>query len=294
MSPISGIPRPEARGEGWTPSRVALIAVAAVGASLLLVVAVNRWAVPSDEHAYWLAAQRLLAGQPLYDLSASPGTPYAYWYPPVLAQVLAPFTLFTPDLAFTAAWTVVLLGCLYSLADRRLLVALAMVAFLPVAVELWYRNVHLVLAVMVVLALRRSVLFWIPAAAIKVTPVIGIAFLVASRRYRDAALVLLVGAAVLAVSVVLSPDAWFQFVTEVVIRGGTSGSSLVPVPFVIRLLLAVILAAFGGRVGGRRGEAALVMALAIGNPTLWMTAFSLLIAIVPLWRSPPVREDDLA
>ena len=29
----------------------------------------------------------------------------------------------------------------------------------------------------------------------------------------------------------------------------------------------------------------LVVGLTIANPTLWMTAFSLLVAIVPLWRT---------
>jgi len=282
---VSGAPRPVARGEGWDARRVALVVTAAVGAAFLLIVAVNRWGVPSDEQAYWLAAQRLVAGQPLYDPAAVPGTPYAYWYPPPLAQVLAPFTLFVPDLVYMVAWTVLLLGCLFWLADRRLLVALAMVAFPPVAIELWYRNIHLVVAVLVVLALRRSVLFWVPAVAIKVTPVIGVAYLVAARRYRDAALVAVVGGVVLAISVLLSPDAWSQFVSEVLVRGGTSGSSLVPVPFVLRFAVAAALAATGGRVGGRWGEVALIVALVVGNPTLWMTAFSLLIAIVPLWRS---------
>lgn len=140
------------------------------------------------------------------------------------------------------------------------------------------------LALLVVLALRRSALFWIPAAAIKVTPVIGLAYLVACRRYRDAALVSLLGAAVLAISLLLSPDDWFQFVNEVVIRRGTSGSSLIAVPFVIRFVVAVALATIGGRVGGRWGEVLLVVGLLVGNPTLWATAFSLLIAIVPLWR----------
>ena len=279
---------PRVRGATWPASRLALIAAAAIGAALLLIVAVNRWAVPSDEHAYWLAAQRLLAGQPLYDPAAIPGTPYAYWYPPPLAQALAPLTAFVPDLGFTAAWTVLLVGCLAWLADRRLLVALAMVAFVPVAIELWYRNVHLVLAVLVVLALRRSVLFWILAAAIKVTPVVGVVYLAAARRYRDALLLAVVGGAVLAVSVALSPGAWQQFVQEVVVRGGTSGASLIPVPFVIRFVLAAVLAAIGGRIGGRWGEVLLVVALVVGNPTLWMTALSLLIAIVPLWRSSEV------
>ncbi len=47
------------------------LAAAAIGASLLLIVAMARWAQPSDEHAYWLAARRLLEGQPLYDPTAT-------------------------------------------------------------------------------------------------------------------------------------------------------------------------------------------------------------------------------
>ena len=67
-----------------------LIGLAAIGGVFLLVVAVNRWGTPSDEHAYWLAAQRLIDGEPIYDPTATSVTPYAYWYPPFVAQVLAP------------------------------------------------------------------------------------------------------------------------------------------------------------------------------------------------------------
>ncbi len=247
-------------------------------------VGVTRWAIPSDEQAYWLAAGRLLSGLPLYDATAVPGTPYAYWYPPVLAQVLAPFAAVLPNPVYTAGWTALLLGCLWWLADRRLIVALALVAFLPVAVELWFRNVHLVLAVMVVLALRRSPLWWIPAAAIKVTPVLGLVYLVGARRWRAAAVTGAVGSAVLAVSFAVSPAAWLQFAVDVLVRGGTSGSSLLPVPFAARFAVALVMAAVGGRLGGRRGETLLILALVAGNPTLWATAFSLLVVLVPLRR----------
>jgi hypothetical protein len=118
---------------------------------LLVVVATNRWAVPSDEHAYWLASQRLLHGEPLYDPSASIVTPYAYWYPPVLAQVLAPVAAILPSDAFSVAWTVSSSSASGSSAGGRCSGGLALIAFLPVAVELWFRNIHLVLAVMVVL-----------------------------------------------------------------------------------------------------------------------------------------------
>lgn len=259
--------------------------LAGIGATLLVIVAWYRWAVPSDEFAYWQAAQRLVAGQPPYDPNAVPGTPYAYWYPPPLAQMLAPFTLVVPDGAFVAAWTLLLLGCLWFLGGGHPLTALALVAYPFVAVELWFRNVHLLLAVLVVLALRRSPLFWIPATAIKVTPVLGLVYLAAAGRWRSVAVVSAVGGGVLLVSVVLSPSIWTDFVAIVLSQGTTSGSSLLPVPYLLRFAVAAGLAAFAGRLGGARGEVLLVVALVVGNPTLWATALSMLIAAVPLVRA---------
>ena len=272
---------------------ILVLAVAAIGAVLLAVVATTSWGTGSDELAYWRAAQRLTAGQPLYDPGAVPNTPYAYWNPPPLAQLLGPLTgLLSPE-AFTAIWTALLLGCLWWLGGRSVVVGLALVAFLPVAVELRTRNLHLVLAVLVVLALRRSWLFWVPATALKISPVLGGLYLLAAGRGREAIQVAVVGVAVLAVSVVLAPGAWADFVAVVSGRAGSEGGALVAVPFWARFTIGAILAAIGGRLGGRRGEVVLVVGLTVANPTLWATALSLLVAIVPLWRTAP-REPDVA
>jgi hypothetical protein len=163
------------------------------------------------------------------------------------------------------------------------LVALALVCFLPVAIELWFRNVHLVLAVLAVLALRRHPVFWVLAAAIKIAPVIGLAYLVARGRVREALAAGAVGAVVLGVSVVISPDAWRGFLDLALTQGSGASASFVPVPFVVRLAVAAVLAVVAGRMDERRGEVLLVVALVVGNPSLTMTAFSMLAAIVPLW-----------
>jgi hypothetical protein len=271
------------------PSPILLL-IAAIGAALLLIVAVNRWGTPSDEYAYWSAAQRLVAGQPLYFPELPVGTPYVYLYPPPLAQVLAPFTLFVSDAAFMWAWTAMLLGCLWLLGLRRVLLALALVAFLPVAVELWFRNVQLLLALLAVLALRRHPAFWVPAAAIKITPVIGLFYLVARGRVREAALVVALGLVVLVVSVILSPSAWAGFVDLLQAQGGGASASIVPVPYWVRLAGAAALAVLAGRMDERRGEVLLVVALVLGNTSLTMTAFSMLVAIVPLWLTSGSRR----
>ena len=273
---------------------IAISVLAAIGAALLLIIATTEWRHFNDEHAYWLAGARLAAGEPLYDPGAASNTPFAYWYPPPLAQVLAPITSVVSADAFSAAWTAILLACLWWLGGRDLFAALALVAFLPVAVELRVRNVHLVMAVLAVLALRRSWAFWIPAAAIKLTPVLGIAYLAAAGRWRDAVKVGALGLVVLAVSVALAPGAWREFFDVVGTRAGAEGGALVPIPFALRFGVGaglVILAgrlALRARVAGASGlgaEVLLIVALTVANPTLWATALSMLVAIVPLWRT---------
>src|SRR6185369_4116298 len=174
--------------------------------------------------------------------------PYAYWYPPPLAQVLAPLTAFLSADAFSVLWTALLLICLWWLGGRNVLVALALIAFLPVAVELRVRNVHLVIAVLIVLALRRSWAFWIPAAAIKITPVLGCAYLVAAGQWRDALKVAVVGLIVLAISVAIGPAAWRAFLDVVGARAGTDGGSLVAIPFGVRFGAGAVLAVVAGLV----------------------------------------------
>jgi hypothetical protein len=288
---LARLSAPREIGGRRLPSPLLLLA-AAIGTFLLLVVATTSWGAPTDEQAYWRAAMRFAQGGAMYDPTTAVGdASYGYYYPPPLAQLLAPLTFVLPSEWFSVAWTILLLGCLWWLGGRSVFVALALVAFLPVAVELRVRNVHLVLAVLTVLALRRSSLFWIPAAAIKVAPVLGVAYLVAARRWREAVVVGAVGSVVLLVSVVIAPDAWRDFFSLVVPQAGTSGASILPIPYPVRFAAAGALALIGGRLSvqgrARAGEGLLVGALVLANPTLWVTALSLLVALVPLWRHPP-------
>jgi len=156
----------------------------------------------------------------------------------------------------------------------------------PVSIELWYRNVHLLLAVLIVLGLWRHPAFFTVAAAIKVAPVLGLVYLVARGRYRDALLAVL-GFAILFVRLLVSPVAWQQFVDVIAGSAGTVGASTVPVRFPVRAATGVVLALAAGRLRPLLGEPVLVVAIVIANPTLWVTALSMLVAIVPLLRSAP-------
>lgn len=259
-----------------------VVLLAAIGAILLVVVATSRWASPNDEHAYWLAGQRLLDGAPLYDPTATSITPYAFWYAPVVAQVAAPISAAISSEAFSWAWTILLLGCLLYLAGWRPVVALALVAYVPVATELGFRNVHLVLAVLIVLALRRWPVLFAIGAAIKIAPGLGIVYLAVRGRWRDAALATAVGLAILVVSVALAPGAWADFIDILRARGPGDASSFVPIPYIVRAVAGLILTVVAGRLVPRIGEPLLVVAVVVALPTLWFTALSTLVAIVPL------------
>jgi hypothetical protein len=259
-----------------------LILAAAIGASLLLVVALARWGAPSDEHAYWLAARRLFEGQPLYDPTVTIITPFAYLYPPPLAQVLVPVAAIIPDWLFSVGWTVLMGLALFWLAGRDVLRALALVAFPPVAVEFWFRNVHLFLAVLVVLGLRRASGWFAVGAAIKISPVLGVPYLAVRGRWRDAAIAAAFGLAMLLASVLISPDAWRAYLDFVLSTDPLQQSSFVAVPLPIRGAAGILLAIVAGRLPRRLGDPLLVVAVTLALPSLWFTGLSLLVAVVPL------------
>jgi hypothetical protein len=259
-----------------------LLVLAAAGASLLLVVAMARWGAPSDEHAYWLAARRLIEGQPLYDPTATIVTPFAYLYPPPLAQALVPVAAIVPSWLFSAGWTVLMGLALFWLAGRDVLRALALVAFPPVAVEFWFRNVHLFLAVLVVLGLRRASWAFAIGAAIKISPGIGIPYLAVRGQWAKAAIAAAVGAVLLTISVLLNPDAWRAYVEFALSVDPLQQSSFVAVPLPIRAAVGLVVAVIAARMPRSVGDPLLVVAVTLALPSLWFTGLSMLVAIVPL------------
>lgn len=258
------------------------LVLAAIGGSLLLVVALARWGAPSDEYAYWLAARRLIDGLPLYDPTATIVTPFAYLYPPPLAQLMVPFAAIVPAWLFTAGWTALMGVAVWWLAGRDVIRGLALVAFPPVAVEFWFRNVHLFLAVLVVFGLRRWEGWYAAGAAIKVSPGLGIVYDVLRGRWRSAAGTVGIGLVMLIISVVLAPGAWADYVGFITTVDPLQQSSFVAVPFPVRASLALGLVTFASRLDRRWGDPLLVVAVTLALPSLWFTGLSLLVGIVPI------------
>lgn len=274
---------------GLGTARILLVAAAAIGAAILLVLAAYRWDEFGDSHAYWLAGRAIVEGRSPYELSTGPVVPFAYHYPPPLAQVMAPVSMVLYAWPFEYAWLALMGVCLASIAGWRPLAALALVAIVPVAVEFWFRNIHLQLALLTVLAIRyRPALFGV-AAAIKLSPAVGIVYLAAAGRWRAAAEAAVALAVIMGVSWLLAPELWSEFVDTLVARGPGDASGILPIPYVVRVGSAIVLAFVAGRIGGVRGEVLAFVAIGVGLPTLWMTGFSFFVGLVA-WVPQLLRQ----
>lgn len=269
------------------PERIAYLALAAFGGVLLAVIVGLFWRSPNDSLAYWLAGERLAAGEPIFVGTDRAFAPYAYHYAPPLAQFLAPLTLVIPTIGYLTAYRVVLLLATWQLAGRRFLPMLALIGFLPLALELRFENVHVLMALTVVLGLTRWPWLFAIAAVIKVSPGLGVVYLALRGRWRDAILSGVLGVAIVAVSVVLDPGLWRAFFDTVLTQADATGNSLLPFPYLVRAALGLGLTVAGGLIGRRTGELLLVAGMTMANPNLALNGLAVLVAAVPIWRAGP-------
>ena len=266
---------------------VGLVVLAAIGAFLLAVIVRSFWVNGGDNLAYWIAGHRLINGLPIYSEAQVAFEPFAYHYPPPLAQVLAPVTLVLPAVPYAAIYRGLLLLALWYLAGRSMLPMLALIAFIPVANSLSVENVEIFMALAIVVGLQRWPWLFAIGSLIKISPGLGIVYFALRRRWRDFLIASLVGAGVTAVSFALDPDLWFAALDSVAGRGGMVGNSLIPVPYGVRAVAGLALTVAGGLLGGRRGELLLVGGITIANPGLSFQGFAVLIAAIPIWKAGP-------
>lgn len=266
---------------------VVLAALAAVGGSLLAVIIGTFWLTPGDDFAYWIAGDRLIHGQPIYATGEVAFAPYAYHYPPPVAQLLAPLTLVLSPVAYLIVYRGALLLALWDLAGRRMLQTLALLAFIPMTVAVRIENVDVFMAWAIVLGLRRWPWLFAIGTLVKVSPGLGIVYLAMRRRWRDVAVSITVGLVITGVSFALAPDLWREWLGAINGRSDIIGNSLIPVPYSVRAVAGLILAGTGGLIGRRRGELLLVAGMTIANPGLALNGFAVLAAAVPIWLAGP-------
>jgi hypothetical protein len=255
------------------PVRDALVIVGLLRAFVFFVVQGERpwefWGV--DARAYWgvdLAHPYAQSG--VGDIST-------YLYSPAFAQLLAPFSNL-PFEVFLALWFAVSLAILVWLV-KPWPWAVPML-LLPIVYELCVGNIHYLLAASFVVALRAPVTWAFPVLT-KITPGVGWLWHPVRREWRKAAIAVAFTLAIVAVSYVLNPTAWQDWIAFLLASPGRT-ELLVP-----RLVLAAALVAWGALTGR-----AWVIAVAgwLALPVIWVNSWVILLACIRLYREPRWRS----
>ena len=242
----------------------------------------GRYGVGWDAHAYYVA----WSGGLYEEL---PETLDAYNYSPLFAQVIWPLTLlpwpvFCALLVGAAAAGIVWLS-------RPLPTPLAVGLWLFCLPEILSGNIFWLLAVMTVVGFSRGSP-WCVAAFTKVVPCLGPVWFLVRREWRQLAGFVATSAALLLVSVAISPGEWVNWIDFLRESAGESSGNvyLTPVtlaiPLVVRLPIALAVAVFAARTDRRW---LLPVAMLLACPVVGWGSFALLAAIPRLRPAATVR-----
>jgi hypothetical protein len=238
---------------------------------LLRLLAVEPWVQSVDAYAYWATR-----GGDLY-ASAEAGRIGAYVYSPAFAQVIAPLVA-VPWPLFCAAWTALLCVVYWRLVGR---LALPLLLFIPIPFEIVSGNVHLLIALAVVLGFRYPAAWALPLLT-KVTPGVGLLWFAVRREWRSLALALGATAVVSAGSLALAPDAWREWIALLVRDAGAPLDTpgwYAPIPLLVRLPVAAVVVVWGA-LTDRRWTVPVAVTLSL--PILWLNSLAILAALPAL------------
>src|SRR5574340_902347 len=219
-----------------------------------------------DAFAYWAVD----LADPYRILAGGLG---AFTYTPVAARAAAPFSLLS-FWQFLFLWDAFLLGTLLWLGRRRTLMLLA---FPPVAIELYHGNVHLLIAAAIVLGFRYPAAWAFPVLT-KVTPGIGLLWFAVRREWRSLALALVAIGVLTALSLLIDGRLWSDWLASVLATadGAPLNQFNIPIPLWLRLPVSAVIVIWGARTD-RSWSVPLAVALAM--PALWITTFAVLAAV---------------
>ena len=167
-----------------------------------------------DVHAYWIAG----GSDHPYSATIASGFDdsvnlYKYRYPPPLAQVFAVLHLL-PFPLVAGLWIGMLYAIVLVLGGRW---APLVLLFPPTLAELYLGNVNLLIALAIVVGFRWPAT-WSVVLLTKMTPGIGLAWFAFRREWRQLAIALGATAAVTAVSFVLAPQLWREFIDAMTVQ----------------------------------------------------------------------------
>ena len=262
----------------FDPRVVAGIVVAAV--TLVLVVVgsdptvdvkepFQGWVTAQDARSYYdLDLANLYAGRTEWN------TIGAYPYSPAFAQLVYPLNLL-PWPLFVAAWTLLLLFAVFGLTGPRLF----LLGLVLAAMEIGGGNISLLLTAAIVLGFRWPAT-WAFVLLTKITPGIGLLWFALRREWRQLAIALGATAAVVAVSYVLMPGAWREWIELLIANQGKGGTwAAIPIPLVIRGPIGVLLLVWGAP---RNQRWVVPVAAMLALPALWYGSLTMLLGVLPL------------
>ncbi|MDQ1324590.1 MAG: hypothetical protein QG587_1926 [Chloroflexota bacterium] len=265
-------------------SRPKLIPFAGVAAAVLMLVLVVAGSDPTIDVTEPFSG-KLVTGQDarsyyglnladLYEGRTNWNTIGAYPYSPAFAQLVYPLNLL-PWPMFVAAWTVLLLAAVFFLTGPRLL----LLGLVLGAMEIAGGNISLLLTLAIVAGFRYP-WTWAFVILTKITPGIGLLWFVLRREWRQLGIALGATAAIVAVSYLLMPGAWADWIALLAANSGKGGTwAAVPIPLVIRLPVGVLLLIWGAP---RNQRWVVPIAAMLALPALWYGSLSMVLGVIPL------------
>lgn len=218
----------------------------------------------------------------LYEGRTNWNTIGAYPYSPAFAQLVFPLNLL-PWPAFVAAWTALLLAAVFLLTGPRLL----LVGLLLGAMEIAGGNISLLLTLAIVAGFRHP-WTWAFVLLTKITPGIGLLWFALRREWRPLAIALGATVAIVAVSYLLMPGAWHDWVALLAANQGKGGTwAAVPVPLWIRGPIGLALLVWGAP---RNQRWVVPIAAMLALPALWYGSLSMVLGVIPLTTAEERRR----
>jgi len=206
------------------------------------------------------------------------GTMGSFVYSPIAARLFQATSLL-PFWQFLWLWLGALVGTAVWLGGRRWLWVLA---FPPVALELYHGNIHLLIAAAIALGFRYPAA-WAFVLVTKVTPGVGLLWFAVRREWRNLAIALGVTGVLVAISLVVDFRLWGEWIEKQlqVSLAHSPNQPQIEIPLLLRLPAAALLVIWGARTNRKWTVPA---SAALAMPVLWIAALSVVVAVLALDR----------
>jgi hypothetical protein len=198
----------------------------------------------------------------------------AYPYSPAFAQLLYPLNLL-PWPLFVAVWTAILIAAVWALTGPDYFLLGLVVG----AMEIAGGNISILLALAIVKGFRHP-WTWSFVLLTKITPGVGLLWFAIRREWRQLAIALGATAAIVAVSYLVMPSAWHDWIE--LLRGNTGKGgtwAAIPIPLLIRGPIGVALIVWGAL---RNQRWTVPVGAMLALPALWFGSLSMLLGVIPL------------